>query len=532
MLSTWKDNDYNSDCCIWQGIQCNNETGHVHMLQLPGQYPQHLKGEISITSLLELQNMECLDLRKLTRLRYLDLSYNFDIYGEIPYQLGNISRLSIYLDQNLLEGPIPDRFGKAMNSLEVLRLGTNKLKGTIPASLGNLCTLQELHLYNNNLSGGISSFIHNISWCNRHKFQSLNLSHDLAIGMLPNHSILSSLRALDLSRNQLTGEIPKSIGLLHDLDYLYLNGNNLEGDITETHFTNLSKLRVLDLSDNSFSLKVGTTWVPPFQLFRLGLASCKLGPTFPRWLQTQSQIEFLDISDAGIDDFVPEWFWNNLRSLCQMNMSCNNLKGTIPDLPIMFAGGNRNMLIRSSNKLEGGIPTFLKQADSLDLSKDKITDLKTFLCGKNITTEMRTLDLSKNQIMGQLPDCWEHLTSLRYLDLSNNKLSGSLGTLVYLEDLVLRNNKLSGELPLTLKNCTNLVKLDASENFLSGPIPPWIGESLKQLRVLSLRVNHFFGSVPVHICYLRQNHLLILSRNHLSGGIPTCLTVCLDRVIF
>ncbi|XP_029125612.1 receptor-like protein EIX1 [Cajanus cajan] len=358
----------------------------------------------------------------------LDLAYNLLKSSDIFHWIFNFTPNlhSIYLDQNLLEGPIPDRFGKAMNSLEVLRLGTNKLKGTIPASLGNLCTLQELHLYNNNLSGGISSFIHNISWCNRHKFQSLNLSHDLAIGMLPNHSILSSLRALDLSRNQLTGEIPKSIGLLHDLDYLYLNGNNLEGDITETHFTNLSKLRVLDLSDNSFSLKVGTTWVPPFQLFRLGLASCKLGPTFPRWLQTQSQIEFLDISDAGIDDFVPEWFWNNLRSLCQMNMSCNNLKGTIPDLPIMFAGGNRNMLIRSSNKLEGGIPTFLKQADSLDLSKDKITDLKTFLCGKNITTEMRTLDLSKNQIMGQLPDCWEHLTSLRYLDLSNNKLSGNI----------------------------------------------------------------------------------------------------------
>ncbi|KAL2334842.1 hypothetical protein Fmac_016055 [Flemingia macrophylla] len=58
---------------------------------------------------------------------------------------------------------------------------------------------------------------------------------------------------------------------------------------------------------------------------------------------------------------------------------------------------------------------------------------------------------------------------------------------------------------------------------MSGSIPSWIGESLQQLRVLSSRVNHLFRSVPVHLCYLRQILLLDLSRNHLSGGILTCL---------
>ena len=41
---------------------------------------------------------------------------------------------------------------------------------------------------------------------------------------------------------------------------------------------------------------------------------------------------------------------------------------------------------------------------------------------------------------------------------------------------------------------------------------------------LSLRVNHFFGSVPIHISYLRKIHLLDLSRNNLSGRIPTCFS--------
>lgn len=140
--------------------------------------------------------------------------------------------------------------------------------------------------------------------------------------------------------------------------------------------------------------------------------------------------------------------------------------------------------------------------------------------------------------MGQLPTCWEHLSSLKFLDLTKNKLSEkipqSMSTLVELEALVQRNNNLSGELPLTLKNCSSLVILDVGENLLSGPVPSWIGESLQQLKILSLRVNNFFGSIPLHLCYLSQIHLLDLSRNHLSGGIPTCLsnfTAMTDRSV-
>ncbi|XP_027922462.1 receptor-like protein EIX2 [Vigna unguiculata] len=441
---------------------------------------------------------------------------------------------SLSLDANLIEGPIPDALGKVMNSLEVLGISSNKLKGEIPASLGNICTLKILYLYGNSLRGKISSFIQNSSRCNSPALETLDLSNNLIIGKLPNISAFTSLKILCFSNNQLTGEIPKSFGLLHRLQSLRLEENYLEGDINELHLTNLSQLLELDLSDNSLSL----TWFPPFQLFNLGLASCKLGPSFPSWLQSQNQLSFLDISEAGIDDFVPDWFWNKLQFISRMNMSYNRLKGVIPNITMRYVNYGPEAIILNSNQFEGVIPTFLSHAGTLDLSRNKFSDLNTLLCRNRATKDMRTLDLSNNEITGQLPECWEHLSSLVFLDLRNNKLSGkipqSMGTLVNLQALVLRNNNFRGELPLTLKNCSSLDLLDVSKNLLSGPIPSWIGENMEQMKILSLRVNHFFGSVPVQLCYLSQIQVFDLSQNNLTGEIPTCFrnfTTLMERSV-
>ncbi|XP_061360937.1 receptor-like protein EIX2 isoform X2 [Gastrolobium bilobum] len=438
----------------------------------------------------------------------LDLSYNLLTSSAIFHWLFNFTTnlRSLYLFGNLLEGPIPEEFGKAMNSLEYLDLSFNKLQGEIPTSFGNMCSLQILYLSNNTLSG----------------------------------------------------EIPKSIGLLSELEDLSMRGNSLEGDVTESHLSNFSKLTELDLSYNSLSLKFESSWVPPFKLRDLYLASCKLGPSFPGWLQTQSSIDYLDISDAGINDTVPEWLWVKSDYIQWMNMSHNNLVGAIPNLPLKLP--IKPSISLNSNQFGGAVPSFLLQASELTLSQNKFSDLFSFLCDKSgATANLATLDLSNNQIKGQLPDCWKSVNSLLFLDLRNNKLSGrippSMGTLVKLEALVLRNNSLMGELPSTLKNCSNLIMLDVGENLLTGPIPSWIGENMQQLIILSMRGNGFFayefnitimwkgvergfkdpevslksidlssnnlnGEIPKEVGYLLGLVSLNLSRNNLSGEIP------------
>ncbi|XP_014504714.2 LRR receptor-like serine/threonine-protein kinase GSO2 [Vigna radiata var. radiata] len=433
----------------------------------------------------------------------LDLSSNLLKSSSIFYWLFNsTTNLRILeLFDNILEVPIPYGFGKVMNSLEFLDFSQNKLQGEIPSSFGNMCTLQRLYLSNNELSGEISSLFQNSSRCNKHVFQSL-----------------------DLSYNKIIGTLPASLGLLSELEILKVDGNHLEGDITESHLSNLSKLWYLSLSHNSLSLKIVPNWVPPFQIINLKLKSCKMGSIFPSWLQTQRSLVFLDISDNGLKGSVPKLFWNNLQNVQYLNMSQNNLTGAIPDISLKLL--NIPSIILNSNMFEGQIPSFLLQASELRLSNNNFSDQFSFICGQS-TSAMTILDLSNNQLKGQLPDCWKSIHRLLCLDLSNNKLSGkipvSMGSLLELEVLILRNNNLKGELASTLKNCSNLIMLDVAENMLSGPIPSWIGESMQQLIILNMRDNHFSRSLPIQLCYLKHIQFLDLSKNMLSKGIPSCL---------
>ncbi|KAF3963368.1 hypothetical protein CMV_012240 [Castanea mollissima] len=180
-------------------------------------------------------------------------------------------------------GSIPDAFGN-MNSLKNLDLDDNQLEECVPKFFGNMSDFSYLSIRNNKLSGQLSELIHHLSG--------------------------SPVQFLSLDGNQLKGSVPKSIGNLSMLWSLCLGSNLLEGEISAQLFSNLSGLEELSLSHNSLTLRLSNDWVPPFQLLTIDLSSCNLGPDFPKWLNTQLLIYFLDISRNGISDAIPSWFWN------------------------------------------------------------------------------------------------------------------------------------------------------------------------------------------------------------------------------
>ncbi|CAL4942253.1 unnamed protein product [Urochloa decumbens] len=138
---------------------------------------------------------------------------------------------------------------------------------------------------------------------------------------------------------------------------------------------------------------------------------------------------------------------------------------------------------------------------------------------------LQILDLSNNQLTGELPDCWWEMQALQFMDLSNNSFSGEIPEApsthnCSLESLHLAGNGFTGSFPSVVGGCKQLATLDIGNNNFHGHIPPWIGSEVSALKILSLKSNKFTGEIPSELSQLLQLQLLDLSHNRLTGLIP------------
>jgi EIX receptor 1/2 len=386
-----------------------------------------------------------------------------------------------------------------------------------------LSTLHELYLPSNKLHGQVLEFFHNLRGCLKDSLEEVYLYGNQITGSMPNFARFPSLRVLYLSYNKLNGTLAERIESLHKLESLTVRSNMLEGVISEAQLSNFPNLDYLDLSYNYFTLNFSFNWVPPFQLVLLRLGSCKLGPDFPNWIRTQTNLVSLDLSNTGISDTIPTWFLNISHEFQNLNLSHNQFKGRLPNIFTKFS--NLPILDLSSNRFEGPLPVISSNLCSLNLSKNKFSSFNSFICSS--TGGMMHLDLSSNNLFERIPDCFMHWQKLQVLNLAHNNLSreipSSMGSLLRLISVDLSNNNLLGELPSSLQNCTMLRFMHLEENKLSGKIPAWIGERMPSLITLNLRSNKFHGSMPLQICLLVHIQFLDLSHNNISGTIPRCL---------
>ncbi|KAF8035545.1 hypothetical protein BT93_C1545 [Corymbia citriodora subsp. variegata] len=177
---------------------------------------------------------------------------NCQIRGHIPNQMGFLKSLTflqlrleslqrLYLDNNHLEGPIPDEICN-LTSLGELLLRQNRISGLIPNCIGNLNSLQKFLMSSNNMTSIIPATI-----------QSIDLSWNRLTGAIPSSiQELKSFSSLNLSRNSFQGSIPQSIGDLKGLDFLDLSYNELSGPIPNS-MEGLPYLQNLNLSFNKLS---------------------------------------------------------------------------------------------------------------------------------------------------------------------------------------------------------------------------------------------------------------------------------------
>ncbi|KAG2326767.1 hypothetical protein Bca52824_009495 [Brassica carinata] len=350
---------------------------------------------------------------------YLILANN-RIKGTLPQNLVFPNLNTVDLSSNNFQGPFPLW---TTNATE-LRLYENNFSGPLPVNINILMPrMEKLYLFHNSFTGEIPS-----SLCEVSGLQILSLRNNRFSGSFPNCWHRSfMLYGIDASENSLSGEIPASLGVLPSLSVLLLNQNALQGKIPDT-LQNCSGLTNIDLGGN------------------------KLTGKLPSWLSKLSSLFMLRLQSNSFDGQIPD-------GLC-----------SVPNLHILDLSGN---------KISGPVP---KCISNLTAIARGTTNFEVFQNLVYVVTRARkyqdivnSINLSGNNINGEIPAEILDLSYLRILNLSRNSMAGSIpggiSKLGRLETLDLSRNRFSGAIPQSLAAISSLQKLNLSYNKLEGRIP-------------------------------------------------------------
>ncbi|VAI82053.1 unnamed protein product [Triticum turgidum subsp. durum] len=204
----------------------------------------------------------------------------------------------------------------------------------------------------------------------------------------------------------------------------------------------------------------------------------------------------------------------------------NNFSGPLP--PDLCAGGKLERLTAFDNNLNGPLPSSLVHCLSLVRVRLERNQIEGDISELGIHPNMVYIDMSSNKLYGQLSNHWRDWHNLTKLNISNNNIMGniptSMGLLSQLKVLDLSSNKLEGELPSKLGNVKSLFHLSLADNLLYGSIPQEIG-ALYNLEILDLSSNNLSGSIKGSVEHCLKLRFLKLSHNNFEGNIPTELGV-------
>jgi len=471
----------------------------------------------------------------------LDLNNN-QLTGEISQNIGDLINLKkLRLERNQLSGEIPVEIGELTNLESFLSLDNNQLTGEIPSSIGNLTSLTNLSLYGNQLTGEIPSEI-----CNQGD-SSPSLSNNQLCPPYPD-----CLTEEDIGYQDTSNCEPPS---LCDEGYTEIDGEcyyQSDLDVLQQFIDNSIETINWDMDIDSSGviepLELGTQyWNNGRRLTTLRCNSSGLSGEIPSDVVNLVELTTLQLHHnllgCKIVDDPDNPVWSN-----DCLEYCNNNNGCSGEIPIDISNlTNLTTLYLNNNKLSGGIPEGISnlnnlsgislgtnQFENVDINILSSLESLTFINLENLDImgeipswiwelNLYSLDLSNNQLTGEIPVEIGNLTNLTYLSLNINQLTGEIPpeieTLTNLTRLLLNNNQLTGEIPVEIGNLTNLIFLYLDNNQLTGEIPSEIG-NLTSLTYLSLYNNQLTGEIPPEIGNLTNLTYLRLNENDFTGIIP------------
>ncbi|KAK8615204.1 hypothetical protein V6N13_068985 [Hibiscus sabdariffa] len=496
------------DCCSWQGVKCNKETGNVIGLDLSHSC---VDADLSVINTLV----------HLHSLQWLDLSSN-ELFGSLLentssslFRFHALRRLD--LAYNEVDGAMSPELFSQLVSLTHLNLSSNWIDGLIPNQISLLSSLVSLDLSHNYYSlsfesQGFDMLARNLTRLRTLVLDSVDMS-DVSLTSFLNLS--SSLEHLSLGDCRLHGEFPTLLFRLPNLKHIDLSGNeNLTGYLPNTSWS--SGLELLNLSYCGFRGSIPASFGSLTRLVSVDLSGNWFEGQIPDVFGNLGKLTSLRFSSCNLSGPLPITLFN-LAQITALDLSDNQLEGPLPNhvskLQLL------KELVLSSNAISGGVPSWLFTLPSLlvlDLGYNKLAGPMDRI---QMPISVEHVDLSSNQFDGPIPDSVFDLVNLTSLHLSSNNLSGvvnsdMLSKLPSLEVLDLSNNSLlslstSGDdanhsfprlTTVSFSSCnvrqfpsffrtSSLVVLDLSNNMISGGISKWEAEGWEALSVLNLSYN-------------------------------------------
>ncbi|KHN35706.1 LRR receptor-like serine/threonine-protein kinase FLS2 [Glycine soja] len=565
-LSSWSNGE---DCCAWKGVQCDNMTGRVTRLDLNQQY---LEGEINL-SLLQIEFLTYLDLslngftgltlppilnqslvtpsNNLSNLVYLDLSFNEDLHLDNLQWLSQLSSLKcLNLSEINLENETNWLQTMAMmhpsllelrlaschlvdmsplvkfvnfTSLVTLDLSGNYFDSELPYWLFNISSdISHIDLSFNNLQGQVPK-----SLLNLRNLKSLRLVNNELIGPIPawlgEHE---HLQTLALSENLFNGSFPSSLGNLSSLIELAVSSNFLSGNVTST-IGQLFNLRALFIGGSLSGVLSVKHFSKLFNLESLVLNSAFSFDIDPQWIPP-FQLHEISLRNTNLGPTFPQWIYTQ-RTLEVLDTSYSGLSSIDADKFWSFVAKIR-VINLSFNAIRADLSNVTLNSENVILACNNFTGSLP-----RISTNVFFLNLANNSLSGPISPFLCHKLSrentLGYLDVSYNFFTGVIPncwenwrglTFLYID-----NNKLGGEIPPSIGLLDEIIEMDFHKNNLSGKFSLDLS-NLKSLVFINLGENNFSGVVPKKMPESRELEYqdtgllrnLDLSTNNLSGEIP------------
>ena len=209
----------------------------------------------------------------------------------------------------------------------------------MPGQIGDLTACEKLDLSGNNISGDIPWQIENMA-----VVTSLNLSNNRLTSPLPDMTIMDNLIYLLLSNNDFTGSIPGAVAGIKNLILLDLSHNRFTSTIP-LGFTNLKTLNTLRLNDNQMSGELPVASLMGMEsLAGLFLSNNEFEEPIPGSIGELTSLAFLWLDGNALTG-VPEEI-NNLTNLVSLYLNDNDIENLpnliqFPALGYLHLAGNR-----------------------------------------------------------------------------------------------------------------------------------------------------------------------------------------------